>query len=115
MFLDAVVSERKGAAHELTMKVLVKDNASLNDAIRAALSTYRRIKAKDNPTEDTSIDAYLARIKSVVCQNTDLGEFVTEPEARIDALDTALCPILKSGFHVQLNRMEIHLWRFALP
>ena len=107
MFLDAVVSDRKGAAHELTMKLLVKDNASLDDAVRAALSTYGRIKAKENPGNDTSVDVYMTRIKYVMCKSTDLGNFVTEPEARIDALDSVLCPILKSGFHVRLNQMEV--------
>ena len=108
IFVDVFVSERKGKADQFTAKLLLKDNASLHEAVTAALCKF-----KFSPFVSASVfgsistEVLLSRVKSIMCAATDLFDYLNEPEAKINLMDSDASPIMKSGIHIHLNQMEV--------
>ena len=103
VLIDFTVQEHKGA-HVYKFKVSAKREDPLQVIAKKAIRTYLD---KQPCALGEDVEAAMGRIRSISCSNSDITEWLDEPEATIDELDSAETPT-GSGYVIELTPIHRH-------
>jgi hypothetical protein len=109
VFVDVRFYEDKRGINDIRYRAKVASSTAhqLNDVIKkAAGSLVKHISegGEDDTVGDDAVDSVLKRIKKVSCNGMDLSDFVNDPSATLQLLNSNDSPIFTKGLDIHLPK-----------